>query len=477
MSRALVSLVTAASLTLSACGSDSGGTATAGGGSSGSGGTTTSGCSLVERQNWAFAQLNEWYLFPETLPASLSPAPYANLDDYVDALTATARSQRRDRFFTYVTSIREENAFNTSGSSAGIGIRLSTDVITKKAFVSEAFEGAPGLAAGLDRGTEIVAIGDNASSLRTVSDIITAEGTAGVTAALGPTTAGVTRTLRIANASGTATVSVTKADYSLSPVSSRYGAQIIDDGGKRVGYLNLRTFISSADPQLRTAFNDFRAAGITEFIVDFRYNGGGLVSTADLLGDLLGGNQSTFDVFSQTTYRPEKSSRNSIKRFAPLAQSVSPVKIAFIGTGATASASELVINSFTPYLRANSALVGANTYGKPVGQIALDRSQCDDRLRVVAFRGENANRQGDYYTGLASVMERTCAASDDFTRPLGDAAEASTKAALDFLGGRTCTAFTSSTEGVQRAQAVRETWQLLMPEAPTPAQRETPGLF
>ena len=185
MSRALVSLVTAASLTLSACGGDSSGTATNGGGSSG-GGTATSGCSLVERQNWAFAQLNEWYLFPETLPASLSPAPYANLDDYVDALTATARSQRRDRFFTYVTSIREENAFNTSGSSAGIGIRLSTDATTKKAFVSEAFEGAPGLAAGLDRGTEIVAIGDNASSLRTVSDIITAEGTAGVTAALGP---------------------------------------------------------------------------------------------------------------------------------------------------------------------------------------------------------------------------------------------------------------------------------------------------
>ena len=474
MSRALVSLVTAASLTLSACGSDSGGTETAGGGSSGSGGTTASGCSLVERQNWAFAQLNEWYLFPETLPASLSPAPYANLDDYVDALTATARSQRRDRFFTYVTSIREENAFNTSGSSAGIGIRLSTDVITKKAFVSEAFEGAPGLAAGLDRGTEIVAIGDNASSLRTVSDIITAEGTAGVTAALGPTTAGVTRMLRIANASGTATVSVTKADYALSPVSSRYGAMIIDDGGKRVGYLNLRTFISSADPQLRTAFNDFRAAGITEFIVDFRYNGGGLVSTADLLGDLLGGNRSTFDVFSQTTYRPEKSSRNSIKRFAPLAQSVSPVKIAFIGTGATASASELVINSFVPYLGANVALIGANTFGKPVGQVALDRAVCDDRLRAIAFSLRNSANSDAYYDGLATAVKASCAATDDVTKPLGSAQEASVRQALDFLVGKTCTPIATG----QASLSLRaSTPQLLRPEAPTVSQREVPGLF
>ncbi len=473
MSRALVSLVTAASLTLSACGGDSSGTATNGGGSSG-GGTATSGCSLVERQNWAFAQLNEWYLFPETLPASLSPAPYANLDDYVDALTATARSQRRDRFFTYVTSIREENAFNTSGSSAGIGIRLSTDATTKKAFVSEAFEGAPGLAAGLDRGTEIVAIGDNASSLRTVSDIITAEGTAGVTAALGPTTAGVTRTLRIVNTSGTSTVTVTKADYALTPVSARYGAQIIDDGGKRVGYLNLRTFISSADPQLRTAFNDFRAAGITEFIIDFRYNGGGLVSTADLLGDLLGGNRSTFDVFSQTTYRPEKSSRNSTKRFSPLTQSVSPVKIAFIGTGATASASELVINSFVPYLGANVALIGANTFGKPVGQVALDRAACDDRLRAIAFSLRNSANSDAYYDGLATAVRSSCAATDDVTKPLGSAQEASVRQALDFLAGQTCIPIATG----QASLSLRaSTPQLLRPEAPTVSQREVPGLF
>ena len=63
----------------------------------------------------------------------------------------------------------------------------------------------------------------------------------------------------------------------------------IDDGGRRVGYLNLRTFISTADPQLRAAFDPFRSQGVTEVIVDFRYNGGGLVSIADLMGNLMGG--------------------------------------------------------------------------------------------------------------------------------------------------------------------------------------------
>src|SRR5690349_21541002 len=69
--------------------------------------TTVAGCSLRDRQNWAAAQLREWYLFPETLPASLDPAPYASVSDYIDALTATARTQRRDRYFTYITSIAE----------------------------------------------------------------------------------------------------------------------------------------------------------------------------------------------------------------------------------------------------------------------------------------------------------------------------------------------------------------------------------
>ncbi len=475
MSRALVSLVTAASLTLASCGGDSGGTTgTTGGGSSG-GGTTTAGCSLVERQNWAFAQLNEWYLFPETLPASLSPAAYSTVDAYIDALTATARSQRRDRFFTYLTSIAEENAFNASGASAGIGIRLSTSATTKKAFVSEAFEGAPGLAAGLDRGTEILAIGDAPGSLRTVADIITAEGTAGVTTALGATTAGVTRTLRISTAGGgTRDVTVTKTTYSLTPVSSRYGSVIINDGGKRIGYLNLRTFISSADPQLRTAFNSFRAAGITEFIIDFRYNGGGLLSTADLMGDLLGGNRSTFDIFDQVTYRPEKSGNNTIKRFAPKAESVSPVKIAFIGTGATASASELVINGFVPYLGANVALIGANTFGKPVGQVALDRAACDDRLRAIAFSLRNSANSDAYYDGLATAVRVTCAATDDVTRPLGDAQEASVRQALDYLAGRPCTPIATGQASLSLHAAAP---QLLRPEAPTASQREVPGLF
>lgn len=461
-----------------ACGGD-GGSTTASAGGGGGGGTTpsTDQCSLRNRQLWAQSVLNEWYLFPETLPTSLDPAPYTTVSDYIDALTANARAQRRDRYFTYITSIAEETAFYSSGSSAGFGIRLTTQTNPGRAFIAEAFEGAPALAAGIDRGDEILAIGTTTANLRNVSDIIASEGTGGVTTALGPSTAGTTRVLRMTGVAGTRTVTVSKADYALTPVSSRYGAKIIDDGGRRVAYLNLRTFISTADGQLRTAFDQFRAAGITDFVIDFRYNGGGLISTAELMGDLMGGNRFSSEVFDVVTYRPEKSSNNTTKRFSVQSQSVSPVRIAFIGTTATASASELVINGLVPFYGSRLALVGTNTYGKPVGQIAIDKSACDDRLRVIAFSIKNSANSDAYYDGLRTAVTTTCSASDDLSKPLGDATEASTRAALDFLAGRTCTPITAGGQTSQALRVAEPARELLTPDTPGTAQREVPGLF
>lgn len=467
---------------LSACGGGNGTAVVGGGGGGGTGGVTptpspSSTCSLRARQDWAAAQLNEWYLFPETLPASLNPAPYATVQDYIDALTATARAQRKDRYFTYITSIAEENAYYNSGSSAGFGFRLALDG-SNRLLITEAFEGAPALNAGIDRGAEILAIGTSASNLRTVSSILASEGVAGLNAALGAPAVGLTRVFQIRDAAGTRNVTLAMADFELLPVSSRYGAKVIDDGGRKVGYVNLRTFINTATTPLRNAFADFRAQGINEVIIDLRYNGGGLVSVADLVNNLLGGDKTTSQVANYTTFRASKASNNETTYFAPQPQSIAPVRIAFIGTGGSASASELVMNTFIPYLGNRAALVGTNTYGKPVGQIAIDKSTCDDRLRVVAFATENSAHQGAYYNGLADFMGATCQASDDITRQLGDPQEQSTRRALDFLAGRACTPIgAAATATADRSAAGGARMELVTPERPTTPQREVPGLY
>ena len=428
-------------------------------------------CSLANRQQFVRDVLNEWYLFPDLLATNVNAANYTDIQDYIDALVAPARAQSKDRFFTYITSIKEENALIQNGSSAGFGIRLAYDTSANRVFVVEAFEAGTGFQAGMDRGTELLTIGG-----QSVASLMSSGGPQAVINALGPSDPGVARAFTFRTKEGTErNANISKTEFSLDPISDRYGVKVLNDGTGPVGYINLRTFIvEDAGPQLRTAFQQFRQQGITKVILDLRYNGGGLVSVAELLGDLMAADKSG-QVFSKTVLRPSKSSENEIDRFASQPQAITATKIAVIGRGGTASASELVTNSFIPYLGDNLALVGTNTFGKPVGQFAFDRSACDDRLRAVAFKTTNANDQGEYFTGLASVVRRTCAANDGIFEQLGDPAEASVKAALDFLGGRTCTPISSG--GDQTVQSAGGRQQLLQPNIPSPAQRELPGLF
>lgn len=443
--------------------------------------TTVAGCSLRERQDFALAQLREFYLFPESLDTSVNPANFSTVQAYIDALVAPARAQNRDRFFTFITSIAEENAFFNSGATAGFGFRLTSNVAEGRVTIAETFEGTPALAAGIDRGTEILAIGTTAADLVTVRDLLTSGGSGAVTNALGPGGPGVTRVLRVRDKDGTVReVTLTKANFNIDPVSDRYGASIIDDNGRKVGYINLRTFIGApAEQDLRAAFAQFRAQGITEVIVDLRYNGGGLVSIGELLTNLLLGQRSSSDVQSFTVFRPEKTSNNRTTFFMPQPESISATKIAFIATGSTASASESVANAVLPYLGANAALIGSNTFGKPVGQIAIDRAQCDDRLRILAFATQNANRQGDYFNGLASKFTSTCRAPDDLSNQLGDPREASILTALDFLAGRACTPISATaTATTQGSREVRGTSELITPAQPKGTiERDLPGAY
>lgn len=451
--------------------------------------TTPSGqCSLRERQLWAEAQIREWYLFPEDLPASINPDEHSTLSSFINALTANARAQNKDRFFTFATSIAEENAFFSQGQTTAFGFRIAYDGSQRRVFVLDAFEDGPALAAGIDRGAEILAIGTSPDSMELVSSLAAQGGLNAISNALGPATAAVTRTIQFRRGSQTQSVTITKAVFNVAPISPRYGVAVLPDGADgQVGYVNLRTFVSSAGPALEEAFGRFRTAGIERVIIDYRYNGGGLVRIAELSGDLVGRNRLPSDVYSITAFRPSKSAENSTRLFRNNNASIGASRIAFITTSSSASASELVINSMLPYLGRNLAMVGTNTGGKPVGQIAIDRATCDDRLRIVAFATQNRDRQGDYFNGLASILNsrgaRTCAAADDITRIMGNPSEGMTARALSALNGIECspidtgaTRTSSLQDSVFRLGGPAEP-VMVTPSQPNAAQREMPGLF
>lgn len=463
-SRPLLSTAAAAlvSVVLAACG----------GGGSGSGLSAGGPCSVTNQKQFVLDAAREWYFFLELLPTSFSIANFATAAEVLDALTATARAQGKDRFFSFLTTPQADSSFFQEGQFIGFGFQ--SRIQGSQLFLTDVFEGSPAADGGFTRGAEVIAL-DSGSGFVAMATILASD--PNLQQAFGPSQEGVQRGFRIRLPAGQQfDVTLSKRIVTILPVPTAGGVAILSlpsNPSVPVGYIRLRTFISTAETPLRNAYAQFLAQGIQNFIVDFRYNGGGLVSVAELIGDLNGGSRSAADVYSNMRFNASKSANDVTRRFRQQPQSVAPVRLAFITTNATASASELVVNSMEPWVEV--AIVGDDTFGKPVGQSAFDLSGCDLRLRLVSFKNTNANGEGDYFDGLGSTLAFACAAADDLNRAPGDGLESSTSAALFWLGTGACGQIMGA-PGVllQKAQAgIR----LPLSRVMTPGQAYLPGLF
>jgi len=236
-------------------------------------------------------------------------------------------------------------------------------------------------------------------------------------------------------------VTLTKTTVSLDPVPQDR-VQVFDVAGRKVGYLFFRTFIEDADALLRAAFATLAAEDIDDLVLDLRYNGGGLVGTAEILGSLMAGNARDGQIFFSYEYNDFVSNNygdpnDDVRRFGLEADALVGLEnVYYLTDGGTASASELVISGMSPWLT-RSVTLGARTFGKPVGQWGLEYCNNSMVLFVVTFRTVNVDGEADYYTGIPV----DCAVDDDWEHLLGDPAEGRLAAALDYIqsNGSICT--------------------------------------
>jgi carboxyl-terminal processing protease len=452
-------LLLVATLLTAACGSS-------GGSDSGA------GCGVDAQKQWVLDTTRDWYFFDDLLPASVDLDAFTTAPDLLDHLTATARAEGKDRFFSFLTTRAADSALLGEGQFIGFGFRTRTDP-GSRVFVLEVFVPSPASEGGLQRGNEIVAV-DSGSGFVATSELLASGDT--INEVLGPAEEGVQRGLRLEGPLGSREVSLVKRTVTIDPVPDDGGVRVLPlEGTAGVGYLNLRTYISTADAQLRNAFADFRTQGIDQFIVDLRYNGGGLISTSELLGDLLGGAQDSSDVMSRTLFNTRHTDSNATRLFQPQSQSVAPVRVAFLTTVATASASELNVNTLQPWIEV--AIVGEDTFGKPVGQSAFDLDGCEDRMRLVTFKTVNALGKGNYFDGLAPTLSFACAAADTLAGTPGDPDEGLTEAALEWLQTGACGSVIEAVEAQLKAGPGAEAaTRFPRPARPTAAQAWLPGV-
>ena len=433
-----------------------------------SGGTgDTDACDVPAQIDFVEAVTDSWYLWYDEM-ADVDKAGYESAQAYLDARLAPLSDDGRDRGFSYMTTITEDETSISSGAYIGFGFRSNSS--STGLFIIDVFESGPAWAAGVRRGMELVAV-DTGNGFETLEQLSEREATS--EEIFGPSEVGVVRDFRFTQNGAEVEFSIVKDE--LEPPALAGEPLLIERSAlSPVGYLHLRQFIDAAlTPEdgfssLSDATTLFKEASVTDLIIDLRYNGGGLLSVADTMMDLLAGLTATGEASYKIQVNDQHPEFNDDEDnwglFDELPETFSPIRIAFITSRATASASELIINGLDPHIEA--VMVGANTFGKQVGQgrwdmhegvEGLEREDCDVALRLTAFEIVNGENQGGYHqVGLDGTGRFTlCAAEDDISNAFGDPQEASVATALDWLGTGSCSSSVSgSSNGAMASQRV-----------------------
>jgi len=415
-------------------------------------------CTNDNEKQFVLDNLYYWYLWNDMLPANIDIADYPSPEVLVSEVTRTYGPQRPgggplDRFSS-VGSAQADQQFFGEGKFEGFG--FSWRVENNEMHFLRVFSDSPANnVGGFSRGQMVLSLDG-----RTIAEIVANEGVRAVLD--NPTVEFEIQNLD----TSTFTVSVTQDIVTIDPIP-QYRTVAMGPGEPPVGYMEFATFISTADPVFNTVFAEFIAAGVDDVIIDMRYNGGGLVDTANLLGDYLGGFNNDGQVFTNTEFNAERSSQNGIDYFANRPNAIDLNRLIIIASDRTASASELVINGLDPYVTGGVYIVGGNTFGKPVGQIGVQF--CQKMLRPTTFEKSNAAGNGDYFDGLPV----DCVATDDLNFPVGDPNDPNMVAALSYIQGAGCPAM--SLPGIQQKADIL--FDSLRPDLAETPEREFAGAY
>ncbi len=395
--------------------------------SGGIGGGSGSSCSADDQKQFVLDNMRDIYFWNDLLPQDVDLSAFATAEELLVDLTSV---QPLDRF-SFIGDAAADSARFNEGEAIAFGFRVSlVDEATNDVRILSVEAGSPADSGGLLRGQRLLAVDG--------VDVATLLAGDGVSAAFGPSDVGVTRTLTLRNLDDSEfDTTLVKAVITLNSVPQ---VRTYTINGMTYGYIEFSTFVLPAEAELDAAFAQFNAAGITDLIIDLRYNGGGRVDTAEFFGDLLGGFVSQGQVFSETLFNQANEINNRTELFEQRSNSLNTSRLVFITTGGSASASELVINSLEPEVSVE--LVGSTTFGKPVGQVGLPFCNDTKILRPAAFEIVNNLGEGRYFDGLPV----DCAADDDFTTEIGSQEDPSTAAALELLSTGSCPSGSGSTK-------------------------------
>lgn len=398
---------------------------------------TFSSCSLFKEVASGDALVNEfikvnmdyWYYWNDKIPTTIDKklAP----TDYFNAMLYTYDKQARpdgDRFSRFLDNAETTEA-SLSGESKTTGARLSLYNInnTISALVLYVIPGSPAAQGGIKRGDIIakMSVDGQAITVDNYSNLLTI-GTNYVF------TLGRYENSTIVSTDQTKTVVAQSLQEDPMPLDTIY-----TKGNKKIGYLVYHRFYSKPnnsdqaiyDQKMAQIFGKFKAAGVNEFVLDLRYNGGGYISTAVTLGSFIakGANDKvlmTRDEYNknvtpdlQKQYGANYGLRNFENRPENIGGNLSRVYV--LTSNRTASASEMVINGLKPFM--DVVLIGDVTVGKNVGSTVIKdtKKRFVQGIMPIILKTYNSAGQSDYTAGFTPIVTVKEGLSQPFY-PFGD---------------------------------------------------------
>ena len=386
--------------------------------------------------NWIYQNMNNYYLWSTNMPALSTTDVNVNPMNYFTSILYEYETIDR---FSWIDSSSTNLINQLNGVNKVMGIRLNTMLIddTKPdgdiaLNIDYVLKGSPAEKAGIKRGDIILTVDGQTVTNKNYSTIFKNE-----TLTLGFGT--FSNNTYSANGKF---LTLTKVELQTNPILID---TVINWSGKKVGYFSYVQFLTSFDDSLKAIFERFKSEGVNELIVDLRYNGGGYVTSASLLTNLIvkdiGArennvmNKKIYNA-SYTDYLKKQNDQSAfITKFKNEPNNIGNLNRVFIITSNnTASASELIINNLKPFMEV--ILVGEHTLGKNVGSFTItdNKKRWNYGLQPIIFKIVNSLDQSDYGTVKGFMPNYEVVDNVMPYKLLGDPEETLLNATLNVIG-------------------------------------------
>ncbi|MBL7842514.1 MAG: peptidase [Cyclobacteriaceae bacterium] len=223
--------------------------------------------------------------------------------------------------------------------------------------------------------------------------------------------------------------------------------------GRKIGYFIYNFFANGPsgtsqiyNTEMDQIFTGFQTSGITDLIIDLRFNSGGTESATVNLASLVAKGIDNNSIFTKREYNdqvedaivkePTLGPGFLVSKFVIKTQNVgASLSKVYILTGSrTASASELLINGLKPFMEVK--IVGDTTVGKNMGSITItddDNKKNKWGMQPIIVKSYNSLDQSDYSNGFKpDIADKD---NDLVLLPLGNVEERLLNLALEDIVG------------------------------------------